>query len=151
MVWISLWSLFCGHKLVLPVYLLQQMLFAPVVQYFCYWWSECSLLCTWVHPASTFLHLHLSSHSGFLPLLEEFLLLWMLWGLLKVFLPKACTQCSLCRQSLAQLFEATAELGLWQRVNLTNMKKSVMYGCDCHVLLRDNKRDLTFWTWLDVC
>ena len=75
MVWISLWSLSCGHKLVLPVYLLQQMLFTPVIQYFCYWWSKHSSLCTWVHPMSTFLHLHLSFHSGFLPLLEEFLFL----------------------------------------------------------------------------
>ena len=31
----------------------------------------------------------------------------LVWGLLKVFLPKACLQ-----QSIAQLFEATAELGL---------------------------------------
>ena len=30
------------------------------------------------------------------------------WGLLKVFLPKACMQWSLCRRSIAQLFEATA-------------------------------------------
>ena len=36
----------------------------------------------------------------------------LLWGLLQVFLPKACMQWSLCRWSIAQLFEATAELGL---------------------------------------
>ena len=33
---------------------------------------------------------------------------WPMWGLLKVFLPKACAQRSLCRWSLAQSFEATA-------------------------------------------
>ena len=76
--------------------------------------------------------------------------MWPLWGLLKVFLPKACMQWSLCRWSLAQSFEATA-IGSVTRVNLTNMKESVTYGCDCRVLLRDDKRDLTFWTWLDVC
>ena len=54
----------------------------------------------------------------------------MVWGLLKVFLPKACMQWSLCRRSIAQSFEATAELGLWQRVNLTNMKE-----CDVCVWL----------------
>ena len=61
-----------------------------------------------------------------------------MWGLLKVFLPKACPQWSLCRQSLAQLFEATAELDLWQRVNLTNMKECVIWcdcDCDCDLLL----------------
>ena len=31
-----------------------------------------------------------------------------MWGLLKVFLPKACVQRSLCRRSIAQSFEATA-------------------------------------------
>ena len=72
------------------------------------------------------------------------------WGLLKVFLPKACVQLSLCRWSLAQSFKATA-IGSVTKVNLTNMKESVTYGCDCHVLLHDDKRDLTFWTWLDMC
>ena len=66
------------------------------------------------------------------------------WGLLKVFLPEACAQRSLCRWSIAQSFEATAELGLWQRVNLTNMRKSVIYGCDCHVWLWP-------WSWLASC
>ena len=33
----------------------------------------------------------------------------MLWGLLKVFLPKACMQRSLCRWSIAQLFEANSD------------------------------------------
>ena len=65
------------------------------------------------------------------PLLET-----LLWGLLKVFLPKACTQRSLCRWSIAQSFEATAELGLWQRVNLTNKKECDVWS-DCHV-----------WLWL---
>ena len=69
------------------------------------------------------------------------------WGLLKVFLPKACVQPSLCRWSLAQSFKATA-IGSVTKVNLTNMKESVMYVCDCHMLLRDDKHDLTFWTWL---
>ena len=32
-------------------------------------------------------------------------------------------------------------------VNLTNVRKSVMYN----VWLCDDKRDLTFWTWLDIC
>ena len=32
----------------------------------------------------------------------------LVWGLLKVFLPKACAQQSLCRRSLAQSFKATA-------------------------------------------
>ena len=63
------------------------------------------------------------------------------WGLLKVFLPKACAQRSLCRWSIAQSFEATAELGLWQRVNLTNMKECDVW-CDCHVWL-------WLWSWLD--
>ena len=67
--------------------------------------------------------------------------IWMLWGLLKVFLPKACAQWSLCRWSIAQSFEATAELGLWQRVNLTNMKECDVW-CDCHVWLWP-------WSWLD--
>ena len=53
MVWISLWSLFCGHKLVLPVYLPLQMLFTPAAQYFHYWWNKHSSLCTQAHPMST--------------------------------------------------------------------------------------------------
>ena len=67
----------------------------------------------------------------------------VLWGLLKVFLPKACAQRSLCRQSLAQSFEATA-IGSVTRVNLTNIKESVTYVCDC-----DRDRDLLLvldWT-----
>ena len=32
----------------------------------------------------------------------------VLWGLLKVFLPKACMQRSLCRWSVAQLFKVAA-------------------------------------------
>ena len=56
------------------------------------------------------------------------------WGLLKVFLPKACMQRFLCRWSIVQSFEATAELGLWQRVNLTNMKECDIW-CDCHMWL----------------
>ena len=66
-----------------------------------------------------------------------------IWGLLKVFLPKACVQRSLSRWSLAQLFEATAELGLWQRVNLTNMKECDVW-CDCHVWPWP-------WSWLASC
>ena len=49
-----------------------------------------------------------------------------LWGLLKVFLPKACAQRSLCRWSLAQSFEATA-IGSVTRVNLTNIRVWCMY------------------------
>ena len=61
------------------------------------------------------------------------------WGLLKVFLPKACMQ-----QSLAQSFEATA-IGSVTRVNLTNIKESVMHVCDC-----DHEHDLLLvldWTY----
>ena len=65
----------------------------------------------------------------------------VVWGLLKVFLPKACTQWSLCRQSIAQSFKAIAELGLWQRVNLTNMKECDVWY-DCHMWL-------WLWSWLD--
>ena len=57
-----------------------------------------------------------------------------MWGLLKVFLPKACVQQSLCRWSLAQSFEATA-IGSVTRVNLKNIKESVTYVCDYHVWL----------------
>ena len=35
------------------------------------------------------------------------------------------------------------------RVSLTNIKGSVMYVCDCHVLLRDDKCDVTWLLVLD--
>ena len=53
-----------------------------------------------------------------------------LWGLLKVFLPKACAQWSLCRWSLAQLFKATA-IGSVTRGKLDKYEKE----CD-------------IWMWL---
>ena len=55
--------------------------------------------------------------------------------------PKACAQRSLCRRFIAQSFEATAKLGLWQKVNLTNNKECDVW-CDCHVWLWP-------WSWLD--
>ena len=59
---------------------------------------------------------------------------WMgnqvVWSLLKVFLPKACVQWSLCRWSLAQLFEATANW-VCDEGKLDKYKRSVTYGCDC--------------------
>ena len=57
-------------------------------------------------------------------------------------------QQSLCRWSLAQSFEETAELSLWQRVNLTNRERvwciDVFVTCYC-----DNKRDMTWLLVLD--
>ena len=52
----------------------------------------------------------------------------VLWGLLKVFLPKACTQRSLCRRSLAQLFKATA-IGSVTRSKLDNYEKECDVWC----------------------
>ena len=88
---------------------------------------------------------HFAALFHVLPVMAFSNCLLAMWGLLKVFLPKACVQRSLCRWSIAQSFEATAELGLWQRVNLTNKKECDVW-CDC-----DRDCDLTFWTWLDVC
>ena len=73
-----------------------------------------------------------------------------MWGLLKVFLPKACAQQSLCRRSLAQSFEATA-IGHVTRGKLDKYEKEcdiwcVTVTCDC-----DRDCVLTSWTWLDVC
>ena len=67
--------------------------------------------------------------------------------MLKVLLPKACMQQSLCRQSLAQLFEATAIESV-MRVNLTNIRECDV-GCDCHVLLHDDKCGMTGLLILD--
>ena len=62
----------------------------------------------------------------------------LLWGLLKVFLPKACMQWSLCRQSIAQSFEATA-IGSVTRGKLDKYEKE----CDvwCVTVTRDCDRD----------
>ena len=46
----------------------------------------------------------------------------LVWGLLKVFLPKACVQQSLCRRSLGQSFEATA-IGSVTRGKLNKYEK----------------------------
>ena len=55
-------------------------------------------------------------------------------------------QQSLYRWSLAQLFKATA-IGSVTRGKLDKYEKECdVWICDCHVLLRDDKRDLTFWT-----
>ena len=55
---------------------------------------------------------------------------FLVWGLLKVFLPKACMQQSLCRWSLAQSFKATA-IGSVTRGKLDKYEKE----CD-------------IWMWL---
>ena len=85
---------------------------------------------------------------------------WMAWtarceGCLRYFYqkPVCCEVClryftkSLCATVFMQTVYSTViwgkqQLGLWQGVNLINKRKSVMYGCNCHVWLWP-------WSWLD--
>ena len=66
------------------------------------------------------------------------------WGLLKVFLPKACVQRSLCRWSIAQSFKATA-IGSVTRGELDKYEKE----CDVWCVTVTYGVWLWLWSWLD--